>query len=289
MQFSLPTGGEVYNSMLPKIIWLYWNTGEKGQPETVRHCIRSWRERNPEWSLRVLDDRSVSEYIDIDELDILRRRDITIQKKANIIRINVLAKYGGVWSDTTCLCIEPLDNWIYECCTAGFFAFKDPGRDRIVANWFMASHDESYLLRHFTEEHNKLWRSNRFRNQRNKYAQSVIKNLKGFLNKNPQKKAYWSSPFFTKILQAYPYFIFHYHFERVIYNDRDCLIIWQNVPYMSADGPHRLRRIGLTTQVTPKLIKEIETAFPPIYKLDWRVSPSKNRTSVLSYALNRWT
>ena len=39
-------------------------------------------------------------------------KDITLQSRSDIIRLALLNRYGGVWADSTMLCLEPLDRWL---------------------------------------------------------------------------------------------------------------------------------------------------------------------------------
>ena len=39
-------------------------------------------------------------------------KSITFQSRSDIIRLALLNRYGGVWADSTMLCLEPLDSWL---------------------------------------------------------------------------------------------------------------------------------------------------------------------------------
>ena len=45
---------------------------------------------------------------------IIQKKKITVQALSDIIRLNILNKYGGVWADAMLLCIQSLNHWIYE-------------------------------------------------------------------------------------------------------------------------------------------------------------------------------
>jgi mannosyltransferase OCH1-like enzyme len=36
--------------------------------------------------------------------------NMTIQAKSDMIRLHVLSTHGGVWADSTMLCLQPLDS-----------------------------------------------------------------------------------------------------------------------------------------------------------------------------------
>ena len=59
--------------------------------------------------------------------------------RANVLRMELLARHGGVWVDATCFCVRPLDEWLPAQMSSGFFAFARPARSRLLANWFLAA------------------------------------------------------------------------------------------------------------------------------------------------------
>lgn len=49
---------------IPKIIWGYWNTGIQNAPETVKKCIENWKRFNKGWTINILNDNNLQDYID---------------------------------------------------------------------------------------------------------------------------------------------------------------------------------------------------------------------------------
>ena len=86
--------------------------------------------------------------------------NMQIQARADVIRINLLAEYGGVWADASCFCHKPLDAWIDEYTKSGFFAFDKPNERKLMDNWFMASHKDCYLTQKVRDESNAYWLTN---------------------------------------------------------------------------------------------------------------------------------
>jgi hypothetical protein len=136
---------------IPKTIWIYWDRGEAEAPELVRHCIASWRERNPGWDVRVLDMTTAAQAVDMPQ----GPSDIPVQSYADLLRLRLLRRHGGVWVDATAYCIAPLDGWLPPLAQRGFFAFmwtrNDswfiwPGMRRTLTNWFIASEPEGGIV-----------------------------------------------------------------------------------------------------------------------------------------------
>ena len=97
--------------MIPKIIHQIW-IGEKTPP--TNH-MDTWKNMNPEF-----------EYIRWSEKEIIKRglriecqnridEMIEINGKADIIRWEILYKYGGVFLDADSICVEPIDDVLMNC------------------------------------------------------------------------------------------------------------------------------------------------------------------------------
>lgn len=121
---------------LPRVIYMFWDTGLETAPELVRFCVESWQRLNPGWTVTVLDGEAARAIVDRADLP----ASMSIQAYSDLLRITLLAERGGVWADATALCLRPLDDWLAPVFVqADFFAFYRPGRDRIMSNWFMAA------------------------------------------------------------------------------------------------------------------------------------------------------
>ena len=162
------------NAEIPKVIWFTWLQGLEHAPHLVRRCLQSWKEKNPDWTINLIDERSLSSYLDLPAIIDVNRRDLSVQKIVNIIRMNLLDKYGGVWVDATCYCCEPLDEWLHGYTEMGFFVFRDPGVDRVLSSWFMASASPHQLTKHVCQEVNAFWQKNYFSNQNTSFGNFQI-------------------------------------------------------------------------------------------------------------------
>ena len=111
--------------VIPKIIWQYWDTVPGHEVfDIVKFSCKEWQVRNPGWE-HVLVNRSyvISKFPELHDIWSLDER--TIEKRANMARNFLIAKYGGVWADATLIPTLPLDAWIHEYSRAsGAFMFK---------------------------------------------------------------------------------------------------------------------------------------------------------------------
>jgi len=129
---------------IPRRIWAYWDGGEDAAPPVVRACLASWRRHNPDWDLTVLDRDSAPARAGLP----MGPDDIPVQSYADLLRLRLLAREGGVWVDATTFCLRPLDHWLPMLAQGGFFAFTWtpadrwfiwPNVPRRITNWFLAS------------------------------------------------------------------------------------------------------------------------------------------------------
>ena len=119
---------------LNKIIWTFW-TGPKCKLYTK--CQLSWRYYLKDWKINVISLNNIDEW----NLDLPSTFDkLPPTAKSDIIRINLLYKYGGVWLDATILLLTNLD-WLIKLCDKSgnydYFACKAWDAE-FVENWLLA-------------------------------------------------------------------------------------------------------------------------------------------------------
>ncbi|OQX73377.1 MAG: hypothetical protein B6D64_13895, partial [Bacteroidetes bacterium 4484_276] len=100
------------NSNIPKIIWILWLQGFEDAPDVVKRCLASWKKHNPTWKINLLDETNIKQFIDVHAIIGRNYKEISKQALSDVIRINLLSKFGGVWTDATCFCCKPLDEWL---------------------------------------------------------------------------------------------------------------------------------------------------------------------------------
>lgn len=267
----------------PKIIWMLWLQGWDVAPELVNKCALSWRRHHPDWQIVFLNEENLKAHIDVDAVISRNRSTISAQARSNIIRINLLAKFGGVWVDATCFCCRPLDEWIEPHLAAGFFAFEKPGQDRLIASWFLAARKNSHLANAYCAATNDYWMQNYFPFQKSRWARPVIKLLGKILNRNAHLAGLWTHPVTTKIFRVHPYHWFHYTFSRVLATDPRSAELWRQSLKFPADIPHRLMIADLFKPATPAVKAAIDARQDPLYKLNWRCAGDLPSDSTLDY------
>ncbi|MGI8784421.1 MAG: capsular polysaccharide synthesis protein [Acidobacteriota bacterium] len=261
---------------LNRVVWMLWLQGFENSREVVRLCLHSWKTRNPTWKVVELNEENLSDYIDSDSLSTLRSLDIKRNMLADLIRMYLISRHGGVWADATCFCCQPLDNWLHEYMASGFFAFRDPAPDRVLSNWFLAASKGNPLASIFYEKHRDFFVKNQF-SMRTHKDRARVNRISTVLNRNATLSQLWTYPVMIRTLRTYPYYIFHYHFARTVRQNDACREVWNRTPNFSARGPLKMFEAGLFSPMTDQLRDDLNQAKDPLYKLKWKFGGEKLR------------
>ena len=124
-----------------KIIYILWFQGFNQAPDIVKQCVQSWKYYNPDWTIVLLDDTNVRNYVTFDIFP-----DIEKCHLADIVRMLLLTNYGGLWTDATTFCHRPLNDWLPEYSCGGFFAFDKPYDYLMLSNWFLYSEKQNEII-----------------------------------------------------------------------------------------------------------------------------------------------
>ena len=186
-----------------KIIWQFWQQGvDESTPEVVRVCLGSVEKHRNGYDVIVLSIDTLKDYID--ELPgfvwaKFGTGGFDFPKIANLVRLQLLSAYGGVWLDSTIYLTGPLsESWLQQ----DFFALQrsdTPPSDAV----FFYKRDPLFF---------------------NWNATSQVKLLNSFIVAKPHHKiiddllsihfAYWE-----KEAQINHYFFFQLLFNRMMQHD----------------------------------------------------------------------
>lgn len=140
---------QIFNDIEPsddfsvdKKIWIYWDKGIEAAPDVVKVALASWATINPDFEVVFLDEENIQNYFDFKGLFYNLTIDVGVAGKSDLIRAYLLARFGGVWVDSTTFCWVPLRSWLTTAMKdCGFFVFRQrqERKDRQIKSWFMAS------------------------------------------------------------------------------------------------------------------------------------------------------
>ena len=267
--------------MTIKKIWIYWHQGWENAPSIVKQCKSSWARLNPDYEIHALDQDSLAKHIAFPTGINTQRKDLTVQKIAALARLVLLSKYGGIWADATVMCAKPLSEWIEEYYSSRFFAFRTPGKDRFMSNWFIAAEPENIILQRMYKNFLDFYVNNYFSNQDTALGNALLKIFNLHWKSNVRNSIKWHSWFARKVLRVYPYFIFHYTFNKLILEDEECAKLWNDAKPFPADSPHYVQFQQKAENGIANAKEAIDSGNIPMHKLDWRVDCSNHYWSTI--------
>jgi len=217
-----------------KTIYILWLQGFEKSPDVVKRCVSSWKYYNPDWNIILLDDMNLRNYVLLEDYVDISENQIEKCHLSDIIRCILLNNYGGLWTDATTFCNRPLNDWLPNYISQGFFAFEKPNIENVLlSNWFIYSEKDNYII--------NSW-------------------LKYTIN------------YYTIHTKAHTYFIHHYLFGYLYSSDLKFKLLWDNVPKYPATGigPHYLIKDDFFNEVTEHFKRDIITKITPLFKLSYK-------------------
>ncbi|MBR4642206.1 MAG: capsular polysaccharide synthesis protein [Selenomonadaceae bacterium] len=113
-------------------IYFCWLQGEENLPPIIRCCYNSLKQNAGHYKIVFIDEQNFSKYVDLPPhvLDKFKAGKITRTHFSDILRVNLLERYGGLWLDATILVTEPLENhkdfWQMPYFTQKYYHDKNP-------------------------------------------------------------------------------------------------------------------------------------------------------------------
>lgn len=233
-----------------KTVWVYWNNGFDKAPDIVKKCILSTKaiSKQMNWDFVLLDSSNLYEYIELPEYIETLHNNGKIKEAlySDLLRISILAEYGGIWADATCYFSDVISSAIFN---SKFFVFQTPlfGNDSHIncSNWFIyAKHDSKIIAK----VKNALYR-------------------------------YWTDNNFLIY-----YFIFHLFVYLIIKYDEECKKEWDKMLWMSNMPPHLLQYSFNKSFSSVQLKHILESSF--VHKLTYRGLNLSDTNTILNRFLD---
>lgn len=95
---------------IPFVLHQVWMGGEL--PPMYRRWRERWMELHPEWEHRLWTDAEIAD-LDFETRDLFESTD-HVAMKSDLIRVEVIRKFGGLYVDTDYECLRPLDPFHYR-------------------------------------------------------------------------------------------------------------------------------------------------------------------------------
>lgn len=121
---------------IPSVIHYIW-LGPRPLPEEFEPFVASWRAHHPDWTHRLWTEGTLPEGLRPEVYERLRHP----AERADILRLELLAREGGVYVDTDFECLRPIDNLL-----AGVELFAAEYKDGRINNAILGARPSHPLL-----------------------------------------------------------------------------------------------------------------------------------------------
>lgn len=101
-----------YEQKIPKIIWQTMKTNRI--PLLMKDYIDTWTDKNPEYEYRFYNDEDIKKFLKNNFPQYFEGYNKIKYgaSKADLWRYLIIYKFGGVYADMDCECINPLREWV---------------------------------------------------------------------------------------------------------------------------------------------------------------------------------
>ena len=132
-------------------IWMCWFQGIDNAPNIVKKCYKSVLDNNPDKDVVVITSENMSEYVQFPDYIIEKweKGQITNTHMTDLLRLELLIRYGGMWLDATVFCSgSDIPKYFFDS-DLFFFQYLKPGRDgnaSYISSWLMSAKSNNKLL-----------------------------------------------------------------------------------------------------------------------------------------------
>lgn len=148
-------------------VWVCWFQGMEEAPLIVKKCYESLRKNLTDRDIVLITSQNLEEYVTFPQfiMDKWREGKITHTHMTDLLRLELLIKYGGTWIDATVLCTrkrEDIPEYFFDSDLFMFQTLK-PGRDGHptgLSSWYLSACTNNRVLmatRHMLYEY---WKKN---------------------------------------------------------------------------------------------------------------------------------
>ena len=135
-----------------KYVWFCWLQGLEQAPPIVKACYTSLRQHLKEREIVVITENNWREYVDFPEHIISRWKSNQIPPAhfSDLLRLQLLIKYGGTWIDATVLCTGTEHSKAYLDSDFFLFQYREPSTSSVsfegISNWYITSCTNNEIL-----------------------------------------------------------------------------------------------------------------------------------------------
>lgn len=143
--------GEKLEHPHAKTVWTIWLQGMDKAPKIVQRCYQSMLENIKDREIVVITEDNFSEYVDFPDYIIEKYYAGIISKVhfADLLRIELMAKYGGTWLDGTVFCTNVSGKEYILDSDLFLFQMLKPGLDghcAAISSWLMTASANNKII-----------------------------------------------------------------------------------------------------------------------------------------------
>ncbi len=145
-------------------IWFCWLQGMDNAPDLVKACLESLKRNLPNNPITIISRHNYSDFISLPDDIVQKYKTGTIPHAmfSDLIRLELLIKYGGTWIDSTVLCTNGELEGVKKImsCNLFFFQYRDCNTMALrgIGNWFISADKGSMMLQAVRDMLFQYWR-----------------------------------------------------------------------------------------------------------------------------------
>lgn len=271
---------------MKKIIWTYWHQGIENAPPVVKYSYNQWKKLNPEWDVIFVDGTNIHEYIEPLEIKKEKLDKISLAVSSDLYKLKLVLTHGGVFADATTYPLVPLDNWLFEVMSEGFFFFHKPGRNRLISIWFVAGYKDNIVLKKHYNALIGYWNKNSFINDpRSEYMRIIYK----LTDRNMEFTRLWFTFLYRKIFKITPYLVTTYSFYNTLRKNKELMESFEKMPKIDAKKSNYFTDTSrFNLPLTEEFKNIVDNKKANLLKLNWRHVPEfPEKGTNIDYLLNK--
>ncbi len=134
-------------------VWVCWFQGMENAPLVVQKCYQSLKDNLTDREIVLITFNNISEYVQFPDLimDKWKNGKITHTHMTDLLRLELLIRYGGMWVDATVLCTskrKDIPEYYFDS-DLFFYQCLKPGRDghsHLNSSWLISAKTNNKIL-----------------------------------------------------------------------------------------------------------------------------------------------
>ncbi len=134
-------------------VWVCWFQGFENSPQIVKTCLSSLRRNLPSKEIILITKNNLEQYVNFPKFIVEKWEKglITNTHMTDLLRLELLIRYGGTWIDATVLCTENeklIPDYFFNS-DLFFFQTLKPGKDgqsTYISSWYINAKSNNKIL-----------------------------------------------------------------------------------------------------------------------------------------------